>query len=502
LKSSTLSVLAVAILTASFIPLRAAEPRAVRPSVLHVDLAKAIQMTLAKNFTIDVQRYSPQIARAEVTQQLGRFDPNLNFNAARSEDATRDVFNGISHFSRGSVSRGDTFSLGVSGLTPLGTNYNLSIGSSINRGLDSTATFNSFDLYEGNATLNVTQPLLRGAGTAANLAQIRIARNNALVSDWQLRQVILDIINQIVGVYNELHFAQENLRVAIGFRDLARQTLEDNIKREKFGAMAALDITTARAEAAAREETVIVAERQVKDNENFFKQLVTHDLEAILDVSVEIEPPPAPSFTANVRAGIAEALQLRPDYRSAMLDIDNRRITVVLQKNLALPRLDLQASLSLLGFDNDFGTSLNRVPRRDETAWTVGAIFSVPIPNRTGRGAVVAAQLSAAQALINLQKIEQQIVVDVDNASGQVTTARQRITSNEEASKLAKESLDAGEKRLAAGTGTTFEVLELQKKLAQALSAGLRAQADYNKAVSEYHRQTGTALRLHGVVVQ
>lgn len=477
-----------------------------RPSVLHVDLAKAIQMALAKNFTIEVQRYAPQIARQQVTQELGRFDPNLNLTASRNENTIRDVFSGVRHLTRSDVSQIDDFSLGVSGLTPWGLNYDLSLGTNINRdndilNPDGTVDF-SVKRYQSDATLNVTQPLLKGAGTAVNLAQIRIARNNALVSDWQLRQVTLDIINQTVGVYNELHFAHENLRVAVGFRDLARQTLADNIKRAEIGTMSPLNITTARAEAASREEAVIVAERQVKDNENFFKQLVTHDLEAILDVRVEIDSPPVPSFTANVREGITEALQLRPDYRSALLELDNRHITVVVQKNQALPRLDLQGSLSLLGFDNDFGTSVDRVPRRDQTAWTVGAIFSVPIPNRAGRGAVVAAQLSAAQGLVNLQKIEQQIVVDVDNASGQVVTARQRIASTREASKLARESLDAGEERLKAGTGTTFEVLELQKKLAQAESAELRAQTDYNKAVSEYHRQTGTALRLHGVVVQ
>ena len=74
--------------------------------------------------------------------------------------------------------------------------------------------------------------------------------------------------------------------------------------------------------------------------------------------------------------------------------------------------------------------------------------------------------------------------------------------STTESSRLAQESLDAGEQRLKAGTGTTFEVLELQKKLIEAEAAQLRARADYNKAVSEYHRQTGTALREHGVMLQ
>ena len=455
-------------------------------------------MALAKNFSIEVQRFEPQIARERVTQTLGRFDPNLEFTARRGENTARDVFSGIEHFSQTTIARNDRFALGVGGLTPWGLSYDVSLGSS-----SQTGTFNHFDeSFQSDASVALTQPLLKGAGTDSGLAQVRIARNNVLVSDWQLRQRLIDICNNTVAVYNDLHLAHESLRVAVGFRELARQTLADNIKREEIGTMSPLNITTARAEAASREENVIVAERSVKDNENFLKQLITRDLERILDVRVEIDAPPVPAFTANVSGGINEALQLRPDYRQAIIDLENRRITIAFTKDQALPRLDLNASLSLLGFDNDFGTSAARVPARDRTAWTVGAIFSVPIPNREGRGAVVAAQLSGAQALVNLQRLEQQIVVDVDNASGQVITARQRIASTRESRKLAQESLNAGDERLKAGTGTTFEALELQKKFAEAQFAELRAQADYNKAVSEYHRQTGTTLRTHRVIVE
>jgi outer membrane protein TolC len=102
---------------------------------------------------------------------------------------------------------------------------------------------------------------------------------------------------------------------------------------------------------------------------------------------------------------------------------------------------------------------------------------------------------------VNLQRLEQQIVVDVDNANGAVITARERIESNEVARKLAEESLAAGEERLRVGRGTTFEVLELQKNLAEAQTAEIRARADYNKAVAEYHRQIGSTLKVHRVTV-
>lgn len=502
-----------------------------RPSKLHLTLNKAIELALAKNFSLEIERINPQIRKERVTQELGIFDPVLDVQAKHSENTIGDVFErgsipgtpivptnpsaeykelsrffigrttpttltDFGHFPTREITQNREASVGISGLTTLGTEYDLRLG------VTSVDPLNGVDeRYRGSATISLIQPLLRGAGPNATLHQLRIARNNVLVSEWQLRQQIIDVINDTVAAYNDLQFANENLKVARGFRELAVQLVNDNTKRVNIGVMSPLNITTARAEAASREEAVIIAQRQIFDRENFLKQLITNDLESLLDITLEIEPPPTPSFSADVRAGIAEALEIRPDYRQAKIEIENRHITLAYTKNSALPRFDLTGSLNLLGIDNDFSTSLDRVGRRDQTAWSVGAIFSVPLPNRTGRSSVAAAQLSAAQALIELQRLEQQIVVQVDNASGAVITARQRITSTGEARALAKESLDAGEERLRAGTGTTFEVLELQKKLSEAESAELRAHTDFNKAVSEYQRQIGSTLKEYRVMI-
>ncbi len=480
-----------------------------RPGVLHLTLESAIQMALSKNFSIQVQRFEPRIAEAQVTRERGRFDPRFDLSAIRSETSTNALFENGRHLSedelrlrnngrRRNVTRGDTVSTGFSGITPLGTSYDLGIGT----GNDTGTADNFNDQFGSNASFSLTQPLLRDFGPTANLAAIRIARNSVLVSEWALRKQLIDTITTTYFVYTELYFAHENLRVAERSRDLALQLLTDNTKRAEIGVMSPLNITTARAEAASRKEQVILALSAIRDNENLLKQLVTTDLEPMLSVKVEIEPPPQPYFRPNVPAGIANALQLRPDYQQALLEIRRRDITLALTKNQALPRLDLTGSLRLLGFDSDLAGSFDRVGRRDSTSWSAGAIFSVPIPNREGQGSVAAAKLSSAQALINLQRLEQQLVVDVDAASRQIITSRERITSTSEASALAQESLAAGEERLRAGAGTTFEVLELQKKLIEAEAAELRARSDYNKAVSEYHRQTGITLQLYRVAVE
>lgn len=495
----------------------AAEKKVARPTTMHLTLQKAIEMALAKNFTLQVQRFEPQIARERVTQELGRFDPVFDFTADRSEDTVRDfllprsrssrnpasaadinanVFSGLEHFAGSDVVQTSRLSSGIGGISSWGTEYDLRLTARDNDPLNGFQQRNTTD-----ASLGIVQPLLQGFGPDANLAQLRIARNNVLVSEWQLRQRIIDVITDTVVTYNNLHLAHENFKVARGFRDLALQTVNDNSKRVEIGVMSPLNITTARAEAAQREEAVIVAAARISDNQNFLKQLITSDLEGLLDVRLEIEPPPRPTFVYDVRAGIADALQLRPDYRQAILEIERRHITLSFTKNNALPRFDLSASLHLLGIDNDFGTSASRVARRDESAWTVGAIFSVPLPNREGRGSVAAAKLGAAQALVSLQKLEQDIVVIVDNAAKSVNTARERIKSNGEARVLAKESLDAGEERLRAGTGTTFEVLELQRNLAETEAAEISAYSDFNKAVTLYYSEIGSTLREYRVQI-
>ncbi len=507
--------LLLALLTALPPALFAGENAApLRPDSLRLTAEGAIQAALSKNFSIEVQRFEPRIARENVTSALGRFDPVFDLTARREETSQRNAFRAggmtdpltleTTPFSASirlpvrRVDRLDNFSAGLTGATSIGLTYDLGIGQRNSLGI-----FNEFtDDIVTTASLTLRQPLLRGAGTAANLAQVRIARNNVLVSEWALKNRIIDIITTTTFVYNELHLAHENLRVAVRSRELARQLFTDNESRVKIGVMSPLDVTEARAEVAAREEGVILTQRTVLDNENLLKQLVTNDIERLLDIRVEIAPPPSPAFRADVPAGLREALALRPDYRQALLDLDGRHITLAFTKNAVLPRFDLTGSLALLGFENDFGSSINRVGSRDQTAWTVGAIISIPIPNRDARGAANAAKLECAKGLVALQELEQKIVVDVDNASGQIITSRQRILSTAESARLAEESLTAGQERLKAGTGTTFVVLELQKKLIEAEAAQLRARADYNKAVSEYQRQTGTALREHGVVLQ
>ncbi len=220
-----------------------------RPTTLRLTGESAIQAALAKNFSIEVQRYQPRIAKEAVTSALGHFDPVFDLSVQRNETSQRTVFDTGVRLPIRSVNRLDNLSAGLTGATSIGLTYDLGLGQR-----DSLGIFNQFtDNIATTASLTLTQPLLRGAGTAVNLAAVRIARNNVLVSEWALKSRIIDIITTTTFEYNELHFAHENLRVAERSRELARQLFSDNEARVKIGVMSPLEVTQARAEVAARE---------------------------------------------------------------------------------------------------------------------------------------------------------------------------------------------------------------------------------------------------------
>ena len=474
------------LLSASLLAARAREAQAPAsaPPVIHLTLRKAIQLAIENNLAIKVAEFNPDIADALITAELGTFDPSLILNATNTSDnsASNEIQTG-------------NFGVGIGGKSIYGTEYHVGLSGSTAR----------YRQYSTGAQCALTQPLLRGFGSDVNLASLRIARNNRQSSGWEFKQGIIDVVTQTVFVYNELYAALRNYEAAQHSRDLALELCKEEKVRAEIGVKIELDVVTAQAEAASREEAVLLAKNNIENNERLLKQLITSDTKILLETRVAIEPPPTAAIgKVDVEAGLREALGERPDYQQALIALQTRHINVVTARNGALPRLDLVGSLNLLGLDsNNIADSLRFFDSntRNPQNWSVGALLSIPIGNRTAKGKLKAARLLDAQALVTLKQLEQTIIVDVANAAGEVDTAHQRIDSTNEALRLAKESLSAGEKRHTAGSATTFEVLQLQKSMTEAAAAVIRAESDYRKALSEYDRQTGATLRRNAINV-
>lgn len=463
-------------------------------------LDEAIQRALARNFDIRIGAAGLDIAKGNLLAEWGRYDPVLSASFTHDEDGSpqsADPFSGARPPS--SIVETDAVDLSLQGSSPWGLSYRLRANQQNRRG-----TFNSFaDNYFSFAGVELTQPLLRGFGIAANHGSILIARTDRRRSEWEYRQALMDTITQVIFTYHDLYFAQRNLETARRSRDLAAGLLAENEIRARVGGLSESDVTEARARVASREEAILVAERTVKEQENFLKQLITDErTPALLAGDLTIAPPtPLPSLSPQPALDFQPSLDRRPDYQQALLLVDRARVGRNIRRNQLLPRVDLVASYGYNGLDADRSESRRQVEDRESRSYSAGAVVSLPLTWTTERGRYRAAKSTLEQAEILLEQVEQNVVVRLGNAAGQVETTLKRIEATRNARELAQQNLDGELKKLRAGTGSTFLVLNQQELLSTAETREARALADHQRALAEYDRQLGATLEKHRVIV-
>jgi len=478
------------------VAVRAAEAVVTLESGPPLSLAEAIRRALDQNQNIQVQAFSPEIARANTLAALGQFDPALNF--ARTRDRTYAVPGVPVPLATESL-QVDDYSLALGGMLPLGTTYSIGANAENENG-----QFNRFtDDYESFAGINVTQPLLRGFGFGANLVNVRVARANRSISEWQYRQTLIDTVTDVIVAYNNLTLEHEALRIAQRSRDLAATLLTESEQRLKAGDGAQSDVTAARARVAGQEESILVAANAVHTIENQLRELMGEKSFPPGQPEYLVEAPVPPELTVDPAADYQAALNDRPDYQAARLGIVINRATSVAARNGLLPQVNLIWSYGYNGLSGDFAASRHMVTTEDFPSSSIGVNLSIPITNAAGRGRARAARLTLEQSQADLKRLEADIAVSVANAASQIDTTRRRVAADQTAYDLANQALgDEVKKLLASSPGSsTLTVIQQQTSLIGAENSLANAKAAQVQAAAIYDQQLGATLRRYHIAL-
>ncbi len=463
--------------------------------VKSLTLRECVGRALENNLEIKSERINPTIGSWGVVGAQGVYDPILS-GSINYQDSIIPQDPGFAALTEQTLNP----NLGLSGKLPTGATYDFSANDTRTSG---NVITNSAFLYTGQAGVSVTQPLLKNFGFGVNAATIRIARASRAIAVQNFVQLVMSKINGVSTAYYELVFAIENHKAALETRELARQLLDENRQREKIGTMSRLDVIQAESGVASSEQSVILTARAIKDNENTLKRLICQQVAEFRGLSlVPVNYPVVEMIATDVAQSTRTALQMRADYLSAKQALEKQNILVQFNRNQLWPEIDLQGSYGLNGRSRDgFGDFVDNTASGDHPAWTVGVAVTVPLGNRQARANYHTARLQAEQQLLSLKELEQDIIVQVDDAVGHVETNLQSVEAARAASRLAQESLDAEKKKLLAGTSTTFLVLQAQSQLAAARSAEIRARADYSESLVALDLAEGTILQKNNIVL-
>jgi outer membrane protein TolC len=127
--------------------------------------------------------------------------------------------------------------------------------------------------------------------------------------------------------------------------------------------------------------------------------------------------------------------------------------------------------------------------------------LTIPIRNRQAQALQVRGELEYRQAQMRLQQIENQVRIEVRNAQFTVTQNHASVQAAQAAVDLARQSLEAEQKKYNLGASTGTNVLNYQSQLAAAESQLVSAEAAYEKAELELDRATGQLLEHSGIVM-
>jgi outer membrane protein len=378
----------------------------------------------------------------------------------------------------------------------------------------------------------LSQHLLQGFGFLPNDRLIRITKNNREITDVAFRLQIITSVDQIENLYWNLVFAYENVRVQQEALAFAQKTLSDNQKQVQIGSLAPIEIVRAQNTVAADQQSLVQAQTNLDLQELLMKNALSRNLQDPQLANAEVIPTttmalPEQEPISPTEDLVNQALQHRAELVESRIDLTNREISEKALKNALLPSLDVFAYYGGSGIGGNqnaagtcgnglptglctpagsfpssgYGTTLNKLVNSTAPDKGAGFNLNIPIRNRQAQALQIRGQLEFRQAQMRLQQIENQIRIEVRNAQFSVTQNRAAVQAAEAAVALAKQSLEAEQKKFNLGASTSTLVLQNQSLLATAESNRVSAQAAYEKAEIELDRATGLLLEHAGIVM-
>ncbi len=487
-----------------------AETTFATPLPRSLSLQDCIEMALRNNLDLRIERYNPQLALFDLNATRGGYDPVIRGVADHGNSVSGAYVDPRTTLLVPPSNSGQNdYSGGISGLLPWGTTYDFFTNLKPiqgDRGLLNTNVLPwRYDLYpfssaNGSVGMTLTQPLLKNFLIDSTRLNISTAKLRLKSSEQGLRSKITDVITRVETAYYDLIYAVKAVAVQEEALALTRRQVKEFQKKLEVGSIAKLDLTQVEAQAASTEADLLTAQRNLAIQMNALKKLLSDDFAAWASEPLE----PLGQLTAerqffNLQESWSKGLMLRPDLLQARLELERTGIQVKYDKNQLLPQLDLIGSYGLTGTGLQSGDALNQVTSRDQPYWAVGGKISFPIGNRSARSRYAASRAVADQTLLSLKRLEQEIMIQIDDAIKQAQSSYDRVVATRKAVEYSKEAFDGEQKKLDNGASTAFQVLRLQRDLTSAQSNEIQALAAYQKALTLLAQFEGSTLDRRGI---
>ena len=438
--------------------------------------------------------YDTAIAVTPIDQAKAVFDPVFSANSSFRHTEFPGL-NALGSSIVRSQTAGNDSGVSLRDLNTLGGTVDLSFSNS----LDDPAVAGFLNRNLPSASLSYTQPLLAGLGREANTAPIVIARLQQEISYFQFKDSMQELVRGTIAAYWALVQARTELWAREIQVDQSRNAFLRLEAQFRQGLANQSDVAQPKLAHANFRANLVTARANVLQREAALRNMI--GLPPADGVQIVPSTPPTRDQVQFRWDEINETAQsLRPDLVELNLILLADRKRLVQSRNLAQPQLD---AVALQRWDGLSGQVINGNQLSsglgDNSSWTMGVNFSVPLSLRKSRAQVRNHELLIMKdrALIqqNLHQIEHLLATSI-------RTIDQNFLQYEafrDARQAAKENLEVRVQRLFTGNENFLNFLQGVTDWGNAVASEAQALTSYNTGLADLERQTGTILETHGI---
>jgi outer membrane protein TolC len=491
-------------------------------SKLELSVKSYLNLVMANNPNVSIQRLNVAISDDAITRGLSIFDPlaTASFSATRTLTGTTSAVNGAATLN----SLSQPLNLSVQQLLPTGAIYTVSYSDFKSSTNSAFATINP--AYSSGLIFSFSQPLLRGRGSFITKLPITIARSRLKAAQYTFEDQLIQIVLAAEQQYWSVVGARENVRVAQEGLKLADTALTRAKRELELGASSPLDIFQPEQSYANAQLALTQARYNLEQNENALRMQMGADLDPKyrsmpIVLTEQVAPPPASAMDKEKL--VEQAFKNRQDLKSTRqsLEVDDlsiRQANDNLRPNLALtgqygssgtggPQYVQQnvfagGSGVVTVIPGGVTDALSQLFGFGLPTYGFGLTLSLPLKNRAAAANLADAMVSKKLDAFRLRSAEQGVRLQVLNAITNLDNSRASVDLARMARDLAQKRVDAEQKKYELGIDTIFFLLTAETDLTTAESQLVNQTINYRLSELALSRSLGTLLEERGIAVQ
>ncbi len=420
-------------------------------------------LALQNNLEMQVLAYRPQIARESLKSAHARFEPSFiagfsyamnDYPEEYTETKNLDYY---AQLQMPMITGGRlSFNMPLSKTETQGTYYYNDEFTGQLVTFDSQNTY-----YNSNVRMQLSQPLLRGAGTDVNTHSIRLASYNFKSSMAQGKLSAMMVIKGVETAYWNLYYAQEVLKVREMDYELAKAQYERTRRMLEQNKAMQIDLLRAESTMSQKEAGMGSAYRNLRITRRALKQVLNAEgLEVDSDSIVEaVSEPVAVKYELDKGPLLEYAMENRMELLDYELQLASQESTLDFDKNSLLPYLSLDYTYSFRAMGSTFSGTMDMLDNRALNDHRVGMSLTVPLGNRAAKAAYRGSLLAMERLKLNKQQQEITIKNDVLSAIEELEAGWNDIVTMDNSVKIALRAYEAEQRQYDLGVQNYTELL-------------------------------------------